>query len=59
MDITAKSIDATIERLLYRSYVAQREHCPDIAPHRWGIIFNDWQAFEAEYQRDRSQSDIE
>jgi len=59
MDITPNVIDATIERLLYRSYVAQREHCPDIAPHRWGIIFNDWQAFEAEYQRDKAQpSDI-
>jgi len=55
MDITAQTIDATIDRLIYLSYVAQREHSPDVAPHRWAIIFDDWQAFEAEYQRDKEQ----
>jgi len=59
MHLTPNVIDSTIERLLYASYVAQREHCPDIAPHRWKIVFDDWQAFEAEYQRDKAQpSDI-
>jgi hypothetical protein len=57
---TPEDIDATIDRLIYFSYVAQREHSPDVAPARWAIIFNDWQAFEAEYQRDKAQpSDIE
>ena len=59
MDITAKSIDATIDRLIYLSYVAQREHSPDVAPARWAIIFDDWQAFEVKYQRDRVQTDIQ
>ena len=59
MHLTPNVIDATIDRLIYLSYVAQREHSPDVAPARWAIIFNDWQAFEAEYQRHRSPSDIE
>ena len=60
MDITAQTIDETIDRLIYLSYVAQREHSPDVAPARWAVIFNSWQAFEAEYQRDKAQpSDIE
>ena len=57
---TPKDIDATIDRLIYFSYVAQREHSPDVAPHRWALIFDNWHAFEAEYQRDKAQpSDIE
>ena len=56
MDITASAtIDATIDRLIYLSYVAQREHSPDVAPNRWAIIFDDWQEFEVEYQRDKEQ----
>ena len=55
MDITAQTIDETIDRLMYSSYVAQREHSPHVAPHRWAIIFADWQAFEVEYQRDKEQ----
>ena len=57
---TPKDIDATIDRLIYASYVAQREHSPDVAPHRWVLIFDNWHAFETEYQRDKAHpSDIE
>ena len=60
MDITQNVIDATIDRLIYASYVAQRLHSPDVAPARWAIIFDDWQTFEVKYQRDKAQpSDIE
>ena len=51
MKSTTNDADVTIDRLLYASYAAQRDHAPDIAPHRWALIFDDWQAFEDEYQR--------
>ena len=59
MQSTPFDADVTIDRLLYASYAAQRDHAPDIAPHRWALIFDDWQAFEDEYQRDRAQTDIQ
>jgi len=49
------TIDVTIDRLIYASYIAQRDHNPDIAPHRWALIFDDWQSFENEYQREKDQ----
>lgn len=55
MHLNPNVIDATIDRLIYLSYVAQREHSPDVAPARWAVIFHNWQAFEAEYQRDKAQ----
>ena len=55
MHLTPNATDATIGRLLYRSYVAQRLHSPDVAPARWAVIFDDWQAFEVKYQRDKEQ----
>ena len=51
MQSTPNEADVTIDRLLYASYSAQRDHAPDIAPHRRALIFDDWQAFEDEYQR--------
>lgn len=59
MKSTPNDADVTIDRLLYASYAAQRDHAPDIAPHRWALIFDDWQAFEDEYQRGRAQADIQ
>lgn len=55
MHLTPNVIDSIIDRLIYSSYVAQREHFPDVAPSRWAIIFDDWQAFEVEYERDKEQ----
>ena len=59
MKSTPNDADVTIDRLLYASYSAQRDHAPDIAPNRWALIFDDWQAFEAEYQHDKARVDIQ
>jgi len=38
--------------LIYRSYVAQRKHSPEIAPERWSAIFENVEAMEQRYQEE-------
>jgi hypothetical protein len=39
--------------MIYRSYKAQRENAPEIAPERWEAIFGDITELELRYQNER------